>query len=60
MNKVSKKTLTTAAVGAAIVASVGYSIRSSKVSPCEGCTCELADENKKLSCIEKIKKQKEE
>ena len=60
MNKESKKTLTTAAVGAAIGASVGYAIGSSKVTPCDGCTCELADENKRLSCMEKIKKQKEE
>ena len=57
MNKESKKTLTTEAVGAAIGASVGYAIGSSKASPCDGCTCGLAAD-KSESCMDKIRKQK--
>jgi len=56
MNKESKKTLTTAAVGAAIGASFGYAIGSS--SPCDDCTCDLAVKSKSGSCLDKIRKQK--
>ncbi len=58
MNKETKKTLTSAAVGAAIGASVGYAIGSSKSSPCDDCTCGLADKSKSESCMDKIRKQK--
>jgi hypothetical protein len=59
MNKDSKKTLTSAAVGAALGASVGYAIGAANSStPCEGCSCELGE--KKKTCIDKIRKQKEE
>ncbi len=62
MNKESKKALTSAAVGAALGASVGYAVGSAKASPCDGCNCELSDKSKSQSqsCLDKIRKQKEE